>query len=135
MAANIKPYIPVKKYLTCLVVLSIFIACMSNKNYILPNGLTTAQKKDFVIQFNQGKTLYDLNCASCHNKIINKKIVEPDFTVEQFEIYKIRIKNEPHVISLGPQQITPTEMNKILFFFMNKKKNKSNPTSTYKHID
>jgi hypothetical protein len=79
--------------------------------------------------------LYDLNCANCHNKIINNKVVEPDFTVEQFEIYKIRIKNEPHVTSLGPQQITPTEINKILFFFINKKKNKLNPATTFKHID
>lgn len=118
-----------------LVLLSIFTACVSNKNYILPKGLSTSQKKDFVLQFNQGRTLYDLNCASCHNKTINQKIVVPDFTVEQFEIYKIRIKNEPHVTSLGPQQITPSEMNKILFFFIHKKKNKANPTTTFKHID
>jgi len=132
---NIKLYIPINKYLICLLLLSIFIACVSNKNYIIPKGLSTSQKKDFVLQFNQGRTLYDLNCANCHNKIINNKVVEPDFTVEQFEIYKIRIKNEPHVTSLGPQQITPTEINKILFFFINKKKNKLNPATTFKHID
>lgn len=50
-----------------------FIACVSNKNYILPKGLSKFQKKDFVLQFNQGRTLYDLNCASCHNKIMNHR--------------------------------------------------------------
>ena len=132
---NIKPYLQYKILWASLVLFTIFIACASHKNYLLPKGLSKAQKKEFVLNFEQGSKLYDLNCASCHNKVINNKLVIPDFTVEQFEMYKIRIKNEPHVTSLGPQQIAPMEMNKILFFFINKKKNKANPTSTYKHID
>ena len=65
--------------------------------------------------------LYNINCAKCHTKKINRKLIIPDFTTDQLDSYIIRIKNEVHVSTLTENKVTAQEMEAIQFFFTYKK--------------
>ncbi len=65
----------------------------------------------------KGLALYQITCAKCHGK---KDI--PDFTVEQLELYQIRIANATHESELQETTMNAEELSLITTFFMYKKK-------------
>ncbi len=99
-------------------------ACILKREteYQMPEGITEQNKKEFVLQFNQGKTIYQLSCATCHNKEVNGKIVVPEFTAVQLETYSIRIKGIPHMKNLSVTALSEEDLVKVIFYLTNKKK-------------
>jgi cytochrome c5 len=119
-----------KKRLTFIAIITagiFLINCKStNKiSYNLPNGITEddSAKKKFVKQFNEGKILYQINCAKCHSTTVNGKEVIPDFTLEQLTDYEIRMQNPKHAEDLRETNITQEELEKVILFFRYKKRN------------
>lgn len=101
-----------------------FIACVTQPKlqyYNFPEDITEEAKAANLKMLEKGRVLYNINCAKCHNKKINGKIVIPDFTNTQLESYTIRIQNEVHVNSLPENKLTSQELEAIQFFFSYKK--------------
>lgn len=101
-----------------------FVACVTQTKlqyYDFPADITEEAKASNLKMIEKGRVLYNINCAKCHNKKMNGKIVIPDFTNTQLESYTIRIQNEVHVNNLQENKITPEELEAIQFFFSYKK--------------
>src|SRR5215813_6190570 len=80
------------------------------------DSVTAESKKAFVKNFGQGKILYNMTCATCHNfKEKNKEII-PDFSPPQLMDYEMRIQYIPHREKLDDKHITDDEMNKVILF-------------------
>jgi hypothetical protein len=79
-------------------------------------------QKAFIKNFNQGKILYTMSCARCHNFKEGKKEIIPDFSLPQLMDYAMRIEYPEHQDRLKDTKITDEEMNKIILFLRFKKK-------------
>lgn len=100
------------------------IACAQQpaiQYYDFPADIAEEAKTANFKKLEKGKILYNINCAKCHNKKVNGKIIVPDFTNQQLETYTIRIQNKEHVTNLAENNITPEELEAIQFFFAYKK--------------
>lgn len=86
------------------------------------NMVADTAKKRFVKEFNKGKTLYNLNCAKCHNIMVEKKPVIPDFSLPQLMDYEIRIEYQAHEEDLKETNITHDELDLIVLYLRYKKK-------------
>lgn len=89
--------------------------------YDFPSDIAEEAKTANIKKLEKGKILYNINCAKCHNKKVNGRIIIPDFTNEQLETYTIRIQNKVHVTNLAETKVTPEELEAIQFFFTYKK--------------
>ncbi len=106
------------------------VACVTQPKlqfYDFPEDITEEAKTSNLKTIERGRILYELNCAKCHNKKEKGKILLPDFTNDQLDMYKIRIKNEQHVNALPEDRITIDELESIQFFFAYKKPSKPVP--------
>lgn len=100
------------------------IACVTQPKiqyFDFPSDIAEEAKVANLKMIEKGRVLYNINCAKCHNKKVNGRIIIPDFTNEQLESYTIRIKNEIHVSTLPENKVTPEELEAIQFFFTYKK--------------
>jgi len=99
-------------------------ACATQKKaqYDMPPGLQEKNQKQFVQFFTEGEAYYAVSCAECHNKKVNNKVVLPQFTSEQLELYIVRVKNPEHTKRLTTKDVTDEELQKIMFFLRYKKK-------------
>lgn len=85
------------------------------------DSVTDASKKAFLKNFNQGKVLYAINCAQCHNFKEKKTEIIPDFSMPQLMDYEMRMYSV-HMERLNDTHITDEEMQKIINFLRFKKK-------------
>ena len=102
------------------------IACVAQPKiqyYDFPSDIAEEAKVANLKMIEKGKVLYNINCAKCHSKKLNGRIIIPDFTHEQLDSYSIRIKNETHVSVIPENKITAEELEAIQFFFAYKKPN------------
>ncbi len=107
-----------------------FAACVTQAKlqyYEFPTDITEEARTGNLKNIEKGRVLYNLNCAKCHNKKEKGKILLPDFTNEQLDMYKIRIKNEQHVNALPEDRVTIDELESIQFFFAYKKPSRPVP--------
>ena len=86
------------------------------------DSITVSSQKAFIKNFGQGKVLYTISCAKCHNVKDGKKEVIPDFSLPQLMDYAMRIEYPEHQDKLRDTQITDEEMNRIILFLRFKKK-------------
>jgi hypothetical protein len=86
------------------------------------NMVADTAKKRFVKEFNKGKILYNLNCAKCHNIMVDKKPVIPDFSLPQLMDYEIRIQYQAHEEDLKEINIAHDELDFIVLYLRYKKK-------------
>lgn len=84
-----------------------------------PEYLATddSTKKAFVKQFSQGRILYNITCAKCHNL----KGVIPDFSLPQLMDYEMKLY-PVHMEKLNETKIADEELQKIILFLRFKKK-------------
>src|SRR6478735_8059081 len=61
-----------------------------------PMAMKEQVKVDFQKQCLKGEVLYDMHCSQCHNVQVKRKMVVPDFTVEQVMGYDMRLANKSH---------------------------------------
>lgn len=100
------------------------IACVIQPKiqyYDFPSDIAEEAKVANRKMIEKGKILYDINCAKCHNKKVNGRIIIPDFTTEQLDSYSVRIRNEVHVSAIAENKVTAEELEAIQFFFTYKK--------------
>ena len=98
-------------------------AAQKNAEYDMPKDSVAEESKQlFVKQFKQGKILYSINCASCHNVKDGRKEIIPDFSMPQLLDYEMRMYYPEHKERLNDAKITDDEMNRIILFLMYKKK-------------
>lgn len=92
--------------------------------YNFPNEMAADIQKQYKELADKGLILYQLTCAKCHNGKGKGKDAIPDFTVEQLELYQIRIANATHESQLTETALNAEELSLITTFFMYKKKRK-----------
>lgn len=105
---------------------SLFSCMMQPKiqYFDLPEGIAEEARLENLKMIEKGRILYNINCAKCHNKKQNGRIILPDFTHAQLDAYTIRIKNEVHAGAIPESRITPEELEAIQLFFAYKKPGK-----------
>ncbi len=87
--------------------------------YRIPEHHEVVDRKDFLTQFKEGRTIYRTRCASCHTKEMNGKKVEPKFLPLQLESYLIRLKPHEHRPSLTKETLTDLEIKKVFVYLLN----------------
>lgn len=103
----------------------LFVQCSSSKKlaYELPAEMKPEVKVEYAKQCDQGKILYDLNCAKCHTVKKRGKEIIPDFTADQLRGYELRITNSRHEENLTDETVSEGELMLIMTFLQYKKKN------------
>jgi mono/diheme cytochrome c family protein len=117
------------KYFICLTpvmcLLFMFVQCSSSKKlaYELPAEMKPEVKAEYAKQCDQGKILYDLNCAKCHTVKKHGREIIPDFTSDQLRGYELRITNSKHEMNLTDETVSEEELGLIMTFLRYKRKN------------
>jgi len=103
----------------------VFAQCASSKKvaYELPAEMKPEVKVEYAKMCDQGKILYDLNCAKCHTTKKHGKEIIPDFTSDQLRGYELRITNPKHETNLTDETVSEEELGIIMTFLRYKKKN------------
>ncbi len=116
------------KYSIVIILLIILVGCIAKKQpgYVLPDEMSPEVKIEYAKICDKGKVLYDMNCASCHTKMIKGKEVIPDFTAEQLESYSIRVANPTHESRVTEENLSAEELSFILTYLSYKPKNIKN---------
>jgi hypothetical protein len=114
------------KYFPVIVVfvvtgLSLSVHAQKKGDFDYPDDIADSSKKTFVKDFNQGMVLYKIGCGKCHNKVVDKKELIPDFSLPQLMDYEMRFYPE-HGEELPDSRVTDVEMQKIVLFLRYKKK-------------
>ncbi len=105
----------------------IIIQCTSQKKIDceMPAGIPEAGQTYFLKQFEEGKTLYAMSCAQCHNTTVRRKQIVPDFSPQQLEKYNAKFRNPKHMGELKERNVSNQELQQIFFYLKYKKKNVS----------
>jgi len=88
-----------------------------------PSEMKPEVKEQYIVLWEKGKILFDLNCAKCHMVKQGRKLLYPDFSPGQIKGYEIRIQNAQHEMSLLEETITPEELGLVSTFLTYKTKN------------
>jgi hypothetical protein len=109
--------------LLCLVVWECtFYKKPAKATYDFPSVMKENVRKEFLKRCLKGEVLYGMNCGKCHNVMVKRKIVIPDFTLEQLSSYDVRLGNKDHMTNLQSTQVTPEELGYIISFLSYKTK-------------
>ena len=100
--------------------LAITASCMVQKkpkvSYVFPAEMAEPVKAGYIQMWKKGEILYDLNCAHCHNRVVNRKVIIPEFTEEQLATYEVRIADPMHEMSLSETKVNAEELQLISVF-------------------
>ncbi len=108
----------------CFIVLLIFIQAAPPKvTHDFPAEMKPEVKEQYIVLWEKGKVLFDLNCAKCHMVKQGKKTMYPDFSPGQIKGYEIRVQNAKHEEALPEENVTPEELGLISTFLTYKTKN------------
>jgi mono/diheme cytochrome c family protein len=97
--------------------------CFGQKKqaFSYPDDIADTAKKSFVKNIYQGKLLYGIACAQCHNKKVNGADIIPDFSLPQLMDYEMRMY-EQHEDKLDDRHVSDIELEKIILYLRYKKK-------------
>ena len=87
-----------------------------------PKEMTVAVKESYIKIFEKGKVLYQVNCAKCHNKIVDGVELMPEFTKEHLAQYELRVQNPEHEEPLSEMRVNAEELQQIMIFLTYYKK-------------
>src|SRR5450755_777779 len=104
------------KFIYCIFVIFIcavfFIQCAEKKiEYNLPEPMSAETRSIYMERLDKGKTLYKLNCSSCHGIITKGKDSIPNFTKDQINNYRAAVmmakdqRNHAVAAKMSPQQL------------------------------
>lgn len=114
-----------KKTITTLLAITFAMISLAQRNkvtYDFPPEMTGTIREEFIKRWETGKTLYEINCAKCHNTKKKRKTIIPDFKPEQLTGYALRVKNAQHEANMPDNQVSPEELGLIVTFLVYKKK-------------
>lgn len=110
-----------------LLATAIFISFSSNAQkkpvYEFPAAMAEPVRAEYIKLCDKGQVLYRLNCAKCHNTVVKKKTIIPDFNEDQLKGYEIRVSNAQHEANMPDELVTAEELALISTFLRYKKKN------------
>lgn len=116
-----------RKLFVAAVLLISFGACMTQKKSnitpVFPKEMSPTVQAGYLELWKKGQMLYDINCAGCHNQVVKRKIVIPEFTAEQLSAYEIRVRDPQHEMAVSESKVNTEELNFITIFL------------TYRHHD
>lgn len=100
--------------------------CLGQKKipYEFPAAMKEPVRLEYEKLADKGQVLWNINCASCHNKKVRGKAIVPDFLPEQLKGYELRVLNPQHESGIPETSVTPEELGLIMTFLSYKKKNK-----------
>jgi hypothetical protein len=112
-----------KKFHLYILLILICSSCLVAKKetYIFPDAMLTHVQKDYLEMCKKGKSLYALNCATCHNTGRKKHII-PAFSKDQLIGYTLRISNKKHEDAISDSLVTEEELVFIMHFLEYRKK-------------
>lgn len=90
--------------------------------YEFPEAMAPAVRAEFTKECDKGQALYNLACASCHNKILNGKTIVPDWTGSQLVGYELRVLNSNHETGIPEERVTAEELGFIMTFLRYRKR-------------
>ncbi len=93
--------------------------------YDFPAEMSTDVKEAYLKLFEKGRILYEINCAKCHNTIVQGIEVMPEFTKEHLAKYELRIQNPKHEETLTEMRVSAEELQHIMIFLTYYKKTNS----------
>jgi mono/diheme cytochrome c family protein len=107
-----------------LLVISLFFQASPPKvTHDFPAEMKPEVKAQYIVLWEKGKVLFDLNCAKCHMVKRGKKVLYPDFSPGQIKGYEIRVQNAKHEEALPEENVTPEELGLISTFLTYKTRN------------
>ncbi len=108
-----------------VVFILLIVECTTQKKvmYEFPPEMSLPVKAEFVKQCDKGKILWDINCAGCHNTKVKRKVIIPDFTLDQLIGYELRVLNPDHESGIPETNVSAEELGMIMVFLSYKKKN------------
>jgi len=83
---------------------------------VFPDEMLPQVKESYMVMWDKGKILYELNCAQCHNRKEKRKTIIPEFTEEQLAAYEIRVADPQHEMALSDTRVTLEELTLITVF-------------------
>ena len=103
----------------------LLFACTAQKDpgFELPDAMLPHVKVEYTKRCEQGKILYKISCARCHNTKKGRKEIIPDFKPEQLSGYTLRVSNAQHEKNMPDTLVTEEELGIIMTFLAYKKKN------------
>src|SRR5688572_24208539 len=78
-----------------------------NAEFEMPeDSVAESSRQAFIKQFKQGKILYSIACAKCHNFKEGRKEIIPDFSMPQLMDYEMRFYYPEHQERLTDAKIS-----------------------------
>lgn len=106
--------------ISALVIVCFLSACFVQKQPkvtpVFPDAMLPHVKESYAGMWEKGRILYDINCASCHNKVVKRKVIIPEFTEEMLAAYEIRLADPQHEMSLAESRVNVEELSLITVF-------------------
>ena len=103
--------------------MSVYAKEKEKQVYEFPEAMAQPIRDEYKKLCEKGRILYEINCATCHNKVVKGKQFVPDFTEEQLGAYSIRIANPKHEERVSEANVSAEELVLITAYLTYKKKN------------
>lgn len=81
-----------------------------------PPQMEKEVRGQYIVLFEKGKILYQLNCAKCHNTRVKGVETMPEFTKEHLANYELRLQNMQHETELTESRVNAEELQQIMIF-------------------
>lgn len=95
---------------------SCFVQKQPQVLYVFPDEMRDDVKTQYIAMWEKGKILYEVNCSRCHNQVVGRKTIIPEFTEEQLATYEVRIADPEHEMSLSETKVNAEELSLITVF-------------------
>ena len=117
---NLKPFI----VLTCITGLVLLQQCANQKSPAIdyPPDMVADSQRVFAQHFEKGEILYRLNCAKCHDTLVDGRKVVPDFSLPQLLDYEMRFQYASHENRLREVDVSIAELDDIQHYLRYKKR-------------
>lgn len=100
-------------------------SCMTQKKPVVthqfPPEMSASVKVGYIELWKKGQILYDINCSGCHNQVVKRKVIIPEFTEEMLAAYEVRIADPKHEMSLSETKVNAEELGLITIFLTYRK--------------
>lgn len=113
------------KVILTIITAALVGGCIAQKKPVVthqfPPAMSASVREGYIEMWKKGQILYDLNCSGCHNQVVKRKVIIPEFTEEQLAAYEVRIADPKHEMSLSETKVNAEELGLITIFLTYRK--------------